>query len=595
MNTSEKKKAVKNPKKPVFFRTILFEITLINLIMLGAFIFVMNQILNSMETNNQTSRVMSEYILNLSRDEGLLKSDIMSLYDQTLGYVAATAEETREALLPEIESAKESITKDIDNLKTSAESSSDAEDITAALDEIRSDMDRMIALIDTAISEADKGNTSTANEILFNKAELQKIAAFHMTKKIDDEIIKIENSNNRTADKLLATGKSVAMQGTVIFVILIVLNFILSWLFIVRKINSISRGINGMISDINDNNGDLTARINTRTGSELVYIVNGFNHFIETLQTIMRDVKSGANTLSTSSLKVSQGIENANGHVSSTSAAMEQLSAGMQSMETIVDSIDSQVESVRTATMNINRQAAEGSSRANSIKTEADQIQSSVLAKKESMQNRVNHLSLVLEESVKNSEKVEEIDKLTNTILDIAFKTNILALNASIEAARAGQAGQSFAVVANEISTLASHSQAAAADISRINEEVTSAVTSLSSNAQDMLSFINSEVIADYDDYVETGEKYEQTASYIHDLLSDFHNNADHLDNVMTDMTDSISTISCSVKESTQAVNMTAANTVEIASEIQTIADAAGENAKVSGRLNDTAGKFSLV
>jgi methyl-accepting chemotaxis protein len=211
------------------------------------------------------------------------------------------------------------------------------------------------------------------------------------------------------------------------------------------------------------------------------------------------------------------------------------------------------------------------------------------------MQNRVNHLSLVLEESVKNSEKVEEIDKLTKTILDIAFKTNILALNASIEAARAGQAGQSFAVVANEISTLASHSQAAAADISRINEEVTSAVTSLSSNAQDMLSFINSEVIADYDDYVETGEKYEQTASYIHDLLSDFHNNADHLDNVITDMTDSISTISSSVKESTQAVNMTAANTVEIASEIQTIADAAEENAKVSGRLNDTAGKFTLV
>nr|WP_027870456.1 methyl-accepting chemotaxis protein [[Eubacterium] cellulosolvens] len=595
MNTDKKKKAVKNPKKPVFFRTILFEITLVNLIMLCAFGLVMYQILNSMETNNETSRVMSEYVLNLSRDESLLKSDIMSLYDQTLGYVDATAQETREALLPEIESAKEAITNDIDGLTESAKDSANAEDITYALSEIRSDVDRMIAYIDSAIAETDKGNTAGANEILFNKAELQKVAAFHMTKKIDDEIIHIENQNNATADKLLASGKAVATQGNIIFVILIVLNFIISWLFIVRKINSISRGINHMISDINDNNGDLTCRINTRTGSELVYIVNGFNHFIETLQTIMRDVKHGAGTLNDSSRKVSQGIENANSHVSSTSAAMEQLSAGMQSMETIVDSIDAQVGSVRTASMSINRQAAEGSTRANAIKAEADQIQSSVLVKKENMQNRVNHLSEVLAQSLKNSEKVEEIDKLTKTILDIAFKTNILALNASIEAARAGKAGQSFAVVANEISTLASNSQAAAADISRINEEVTSAVTSLSTNAQDMLGFINSEVIADYDDYVETGEKYEQTAGYIHDLLADFHDNADHLDKVMTDMTNSISTISCSVKESTQAVNMTAANTVEIASEIQTISEAAEENTKVSGRLNDTAGKFTHV
>lgn len=102
----------------------------------------------------------------------------------------------------------------------------------------------------------------------------------------------------------------------------------------------------------------------------------------------------------------------------------------------------------------------------------------------------MEELSGVLEKSVKDSEKVSQINELTKVILDIASQTNLLALNASIEAARAGEAGKGFAVVAQEISALADNSRQTAGNIQIISNEVTEAVKSLAENAMQLHLFL---------------------------------------------------------------------------------------------------------
>ncbi|ETP72189.1 hypothetical protein UYO_1790, partial [Lachnospiraceae bacterium JC7] len=66
-------------KKPLFFRTIIFQITVINIIMLVAFIFVMRMLIGRMQQQTVNSRTMSQYVLSLSTSEAELKSDVMSL------------------------------------------------------------------------------------------------------------------------------------------------------------------------------------------------------------------------------------------------------------------------------------------------------------------------------------------------------------------------------------------------------------------------------------------------------------------------------------------------------------------------------------
>ena len=207
----------------------------------------------------------------------------------------------------------------------------------------------------------------------------------------------------------------------------------------------------------------------------------------------------------------------------------------------------------------------------------------------------MEELSKVLEVSVKESEQVNQISDLTNEILDIASQTNLLALNASIEAARAGEAGKGFAVVADEISTLAANSRDTAGNIQEISAKVTAAVKTLSDNAIQVIDFINENVLADYDAFVETGAKYEDTATMIDEMLETFSEKADNLNAVMNEMAGQIETISRSVEESSSAISMSAASATEIVDEIQGITEAMDQNNDVTKQLNTSTQKFEIV
>ena len=594
MEVENSGRKLKVRKNPLFFCTIIFQISVINIIMLIAFIFVMRMLINQMQQQTMNSRSMSKYVLSLSTEEAQLKSDVMSLYDQAIGYVSATATETRVALLPEIQSTRETINKDITNLKDHFDGEKQA-DAVSALEEISNQYERLNVIIDEAIAKIDSGDRETAYEILFNRAEIQKVAIFHSCKVIDEAVALEADKSNTEMQKMMAEGIQAALKGTGLFVLLIIFNYLLNYFGIVRKIKKISREVTDIIGNIEKREGDLTARIYTRSASELVYIINGINHFIETLQAIMREVKSGVNVLNSSTETVTRKLNSSNSNVQSTSAAMEELSASMQSVSEMVNSMNTQVIDVKSSTDEINSEASDGCDTASGIKKEADEIKQHVTERKRSMNEKMSELSAVLAKSLEDSKKVKEIDKLTKNILDIAEQTNLLAVNASIEAARAGQAGKGFAVVAAEVSSLAANSKQTANNIQKISKEVTGAVGELAENSQKVLEFINTDVMDDYDAFVETGDKYENTADTMHEILTSFKEKADHLNYIMSDMANAVDSITNSVSESSQAIKMSADNTMEIVGEMNGISEAMDKNVEVTGKLNDATDKFIQV
>ena len=380
-----------------------------------------------------------------------------------------------------------------------------------------------------------------------------------------------------------------------IVVLIIVCSFILTYRRVNKVIASISNELKKIIEDINENKGDLTARINTKTDTELSLISTGINQFIETLQVVIKDVKDGATVLTSSSDSMMSRIQSASDNVTNTSAAMEELAASMESVATTASDLDERLVEVKEAADAIDAEAKAGADKANEIKLEADAIKLEAAEKKENTGAKMEELSKVLEESVKESEQVNQISDLTNEILDIASQTNLLALNASIEAARAGEAGKGFAVVADEISKLAANSRDTAGNIQEISTRVTAAVQALSDNAIQVIDFINNNVLADYDAFVETGAKYENTATLIDELLVKFSEKAENLNNVMVEMADRIENISGAVNESSNAINMSATASTEIVSEIQGITEAMDQNNVVTKRLNESALRFEVV
>lgn len=571
--------------------TIMFQISILNVLMLVAFIVVMALVVGSMKNTNTNSSSMFEYVIELTTDEAELKSDVMSLYDQATGYISADAQETKDALSPQIDKVKEEISADIKNIEHRFKDSNNKE-AREQIKEIAKQYELLNELVDKSIKASDSGNNDVAYKILFNQAEIQKIAIFHSTKVLDSAVEQSTKETTASMDTQLKKGVITALVGILVCIVIIILNFLICYFKVISKIKSMAKEVGNIIAGIEKGEGDLTARVDTKTTSELAYIKSDINLFIETLQKIMKAVKDGTVILTHSTKKVKDQVNNANENITNTSAALEQLSASMETVSGTVERINENVDSVKSAADDISNEANEGNSEAEIIKKEADELRRDIIKKKTETTNNMDELSVVLEKSLKDSEKVSQINELTDVILDIADETNLLSLNASIEAARAGEVGKGFAVVASEISSLAENSRETASRIQKISEEVTEAVSELAINAKNVLEFINTTVLADYDTFVDTGEKYENTANVMTNMLGKFSNKAENLDIIMAEMLDSVNMITTTVQESSEAINMSAENSTEIVAGVQEISEAMEENMQVTAKLGEETKKF---
>ncbi|RKM62753.1 methyl-accepting chemotaxis protein [Butyrivibrio sp. XB500-5] len=587
---SKKKKGVK------WYHSILFQVIAVNVAMLVVFGAVMFLTMDSLDNTVNNSNALINYVAEANMYEGKVSTQIYDIYAQPFVYIYASRDQK-----PEIDTT---VRADLEELKTSMNSligvfSKNDDKFSANALKIAKELsvrvDTYISSVTNAMDLAKSGAGAQCTVVMEGEVK-------ELMKNIDRRLAELDAAvdalsygsiNNMIDSRNQAVLKSVI--GLAIFLICLALTFALNYFVIVKKIRSISNEVNAIIDDIDNGKGDLTTRINTKTNSELIFFKNGFNRFIENLQNVMREVKNGTVVLTTSEEEVSEKIQKANDNVTNTSAALQELSASMDTVSATATTMTEKLVDVKSATDSINAEVAEGKETAEHIKIEAESVQEEVNQKKSNTGSKMEELSAVLEQSVQDSEQVNQIGELTNVILDIASQTNLLALNASIEAARAGEAGRGFAVVAEEISSLAENSRQTAGNIQKISQDVTDAVKALSDNAMQVLEFINTTVLSDYDSFVEVGEKYENTAAIIDDMLNKFSEKAENLGVIMEQMSEHVTSINQSVQESTVAINTSATNSTEIVGQMQGIGEAMDNNNRVTSQLSDSTKQFVTV
>ena len=204
----------------------------------------------------------------------------------------------------------------------------------------------------------------------------------------------------------------------------------------------------------------------------------------------------------------------------------------------------------------------------------------------------VGNIVGTLKQAIEESRSVEKVNELTGEILNISSQTNLLALNASIEAARAGDAGKGFAVVADEIRQLADSSRDTANNIQAINEHVTKAVHALIDNSNAMIAFIEETVLPDYGTYADSGEQYNEDASYVSEVMNEFTEKTENLKNIMNNVVESIEGIAKAVEESANAVTSSAMSTGSLVEDMHTINEQMGSSKETVESLKAEADVF---
>ncbi len=578
--------------KVKFYKSIPVQILFFNILMFivfNAVSFVVNDGISDMTSSVQS--IMSG-VTKLIQKEGKVKEDIAVLdgtIQSALGLWSYYGDAEKQTVANRIATCESNIRS---NIKSIGDEFAQYGDPTATAtlssyaEGMMTDLDKAFEIMMTS------GDGQAASEIITGDYQTNYSGVQTGFDELDSHVEALQGNISGFINQERSRITTMNVVGMVIFIICLLLNLYVSFFLITKVITAIADEVQDIIGNIKAGKGDLTTRIKVKTGNELIFIRDGINEFIETLQSVMKDVKKGTLILTDSSDRMTSQIAAANDNITNTSAALQELAASMDNVSTTADHIKGQLEDVRGAVESINDEVSTGKEKASEIRKEADAIKNEAMQKKENTGSRVEALSRTLDESVKDSEQVNQIAELTKVILDIASQTNLLALNASIEAARAGEAGKGFAVVAQEISALADNSRQTAGNIQTISGNVTQAVRSLSENAMEVVDFINTTVIGDYEAFVETGEKYESTAGIMTDILERFSDKADSLDETMHAMADSIITITDSVEESTQAISLSANNSTEIVGEIQGIGDAMDNNNKVTSQLSDSTRKF---
>lgn len=323
--------------------------------------------------------------------------------------------------------------------------------------------------------------------------------------------------------------------------------------------------LNSMVADLTQGNGDLTQRLAIESKDEIGQISHSINLFIEKLQQMFIEVADSSKEIDHAVVNLSEqsrsNLRTLNQHTQETEQAITAIEEMSASANSIAQSADNAAHLTETTTRY------------------ADESKQTVTGAVESVNGLVTQVVAMSDTIARMSDDTKQISTVLQVIGDIAEQTNLLALNAAIEAARAGEQGRGFAVVADEVRALAARTQQSTAQINEM-------LAKLKSTTENVVNEMGS-----------TRTRCEETAertNHVMDSLNVVTDSVAEINNLNTLMatsameqrqvTQEVSKNMAAIQEIVRLLNENAAQSTSISDELQ----------NTSHALTDVVGRFKV-
>lgn len=536
-------------------------------------------IVNIQGVNAKATVITDKYMMGIS-ELAKIQEETNNIHKTALSHVLATDLESMISLVDSIKEQEGVLDGYLEAYLpyVTEEMAGDYESILANFEGLKWEIANLMAY---SANNNNAGAYALANGAIAGYAKGMQDGIDAMTEKMQAQAQDSKEQQNATYRQALLFGALFVIISAAALLVTLLSVF----QFVIRPLGKTRNEINGIISDIDRREGDLTRRVPIFSNREIAEVGSGINVFMEKLQDIFKVITDNSQKMERLVNEVRDSVLTSNGSVSDLSAVTEELSAAMSEMSnsaaiinTNADAVKKEVDAMAAQTMDIRQYTTE-------MKGHADSMESAAHANMVSTEQKVNEILEVLEQSIEESKSVNQVNSLTNDILNIASQTNLLSLNASIEAARAGEAGKGFAVVASEISQLATASQSAANRIQSINSVVIHAVNNLVDNANGLVEYMNVSILPEFKNFVTGGSEYRSKANYIENVMCDFSARMDGLQGTIGEIADSIGLITSAIDEGVGGVGNAADSTQVLLSDMESIANHMDENQAIAVNL----------
>jgi methyl-accepting chemotaxis protein len=321
--------------------------------------------------------------------------------------------------------------------------------------------------------------------------------------------------------------------------------------------------------------GNFTELIKVKANDEIGEMSTALNQAISNIRNLISEVMDSSENLSSSSEELTATIEEIADKMENMNSSSNVIAKGAEELSASTEEVSSSIQEMSATTETISNKVFEGYQTVKEIKQRAEAIRNKAdeALKNSNVTYEYNEKRIV--KAIEEGQVVAQIVEMADSIAMIAEQTNLLALNAAIEAARAGEQGKGFAVVASEVKKLAEESTRIVTNIQTVITQVYNAFDNLSQSGNDVLAFLQNDVKPIYNLLKETGNQYEKDAEFVSGMTGNIADSTQQI-------AESVDLIRRTIEEVTLTAQESAANSTEINNNLNITADAVTEVGKTA-------------